>query len=1027
MVSQEKEELSYTVSGTVTDALNKQALPGISITLSGVSSAMTDEQGFYSIKLPNDNVILHVSGPGVSSRDISVRGRNSIDIELHPLGYKSSFGNIYTPDREISSIRSPHAWSVIKENTILSTAPTSDAILQGKAAGLNVVYRSGAPGAGANVYLRGFNSINSGAQPLYVVDGIPYENAPYSTSLIGNYYSNPLASIDIKDIETITVMKDGTSLYGVKGANGVILIRTIKARDLETKINFHAHTGINYESSRYPILNATDNKLLISELLQSGGLTSAQVEALPYINTQKPELKDWGYDGNVDYYRYNHNANWQNEIYAPSFNQNYYLNVFGGDEVALYALSVAFLEQSGSIIGTDFKRFNTRFNSEINLTTKLKLRANMSFVYASRNLIDEGPFKNINPIYSAMVKSPFMAVNIYNSDASMSPALENYDMFSNSNPYALIHNSDRGNTQFRFVGNLEGEYKFNENFQANALIGVNFNKERERLFYSTNGVAFDTLDLGAVRNEMRHRVDRIFSLYSEGSGQFNKKFNANNALTAKVGIRYQMNQSEDDWGLAFNSGSDNFRSIGYGDPLLSRVGGSIGNWNWMSFFGTVDYGLMDKYFFNFTTSADASSRFGKNVSSFLLYPSLSAAWLVSGEEFLKDADMIDMLKLRTSFGISGNDNIGNYSAKQYYVSTNILGTYGLVRGNLVDFNLRPETSTKFNVGVDASLLTERVNFSLDFYSTKIDNLITLSPALPITGFKSYITNGGSMQVTGIDFAINSRIINTEFTWDLGFVAGTYKNKITSLKGDRTISRIIGGEVISEVGQPMGQFYGYKTNGIYATQQEAAAEGLVLVHGSIVTPFSAGDVRFVNSFSSDNIIDEKDKQVIGDPNPDLFGSITNDFGYDRWSLSVFMLYSLGNDVYNYTRSKLESVSTYDNQTTAVLNRWKKDGDITSVPRAMINDPMGNSRFSDRWIEDGSYLKMKKVSLAYRLPVNLKFLNSATFFANAENLFTLTKYKGSDPEFAIGQNILNYGVDAFLTPQPGIYSIGVKLEL
>lgn len=1026
--AQNNDAAAYTVTGTVRNAANKQVLPGISITLPGITSSMTDDNGSFSIKLPSTNVILHVSGPGYTGKDISVRGRDVINIELYEEGFKSVFDDVYTPAGEQSATTGTNSWSPVKANTILSTKTTADAMLQGKVAGLDVVYRSGAPANGANMYLRGLSTMNAGSQPLYIVDGIPYEDAIYSASLVGNYYSNPLASIDIKDIETITVMKDGTSLYGVKGANGVVLIRTLRAKELETKINFHMHTGVNFESSRIPLLNAGSHKLLVTEQLQSSGLNSSQIQALPYINSEIPVLEKWGYEGNVDYYRYNHNTNWQNEIYSPSFNQNYYLNVFGGDEVALYALSVAFLNQEGVVAGTNFQRFNTRFNSEINLTKKLKLRANMSFVYSSRFLVDEGPYKNTNPIYAALVKSPFTAINVYNEEGNLSPVVEDYDVFGNSNPYALVNNSSRGNTQYRFVGNLEGEYHITDRFKMNALVGVNFNKERERIFYPILGVAFDTLSLGVVRNSMQHRVDRLFSLYTEASAQYNASFGTDHKLFARGGVRYQMNQSEDDWGIGYNSGSDNFKSIGYGDALLSEVGGSIGNWNWLSFYGAVDYGFLNKYFLNYTMAADASTRFGRDASSFVIYPSLSAAWLLTGEEFLKNTDLFNLLKLRASYGISGNDNIGNYNGIQYYVPQNLLGTYGLVRGNLVDLQLKPEKSTLLNVGLDASFLNERVNVSLEWYTKTVEDMITITPADQISGFNYYITNGGAMKNTGIDLTVNTRIINgSSFKWDLGLTVGTYKNEVTRLSGNEYITSICDGEVLTRVGQPLGVFYGYQTDGVYSTQEAAEADGFVIVDGANVLPFAAGDVRFVNAYDADNIIDEKDKVIIGDPNPDFFGSISNDLKYKNWTLSMLMTYSVGNDVYNYTRSQLENLSGYDNQTTAVLKRWRAEGDITSIPRAVYGDPMGNSRFSDRWIEDGSYLKLKQITLSYEFPINTKIIRRCTVFGTAENLLTLTAYKGLDPEFALGQSTLYRGIDAFLSAHPRIFSAGFKLDL
>ena len=1024
--AQGRESFAYTVSGIVKSASTKQPLPGVSVALPNVSSAMTDENGQYSIKLPVMEVILHVSGPGVARKDISVRGRSVIDIELYEEGFKSTFDNIITPSGEVSPLKTVNAWSPIKEDVILSTAVTADAILQGKVAGLNVIYRSGAPGDGANVYLRGINTMHAGSQPLYIVDGIPYENSSYSLSTIGNYFSNPLASIDIKDIESITVMKDGTSLYGVKGANGVVLVKTLRAKELETKINFHMHTGINFEPNNIPVLNATDHKLLLSDILQSSGMSVQSIQSMPYINSQIPVKENWGYEGNIDYYRYSNNTNWQKELYSPSFNQNYYMNVFGGDEVALYALSIGFLDQQGSMKNTAFQRFNTRFNSEVTLSSKFKMFANMSFVYGTKELADQGLNKKHNAIYSALTKAPFMAVNIYDADGNVSPDIEDIDIFGNSNPHALINMSDRLNTQYRFTGNFEGEYMVNEQLKANVLIGLNFNKERERIFYPVRGVAFDTLSMGEIRNLSQQRVDRLFSLYGEGSVSYNNTFDYIHGLNVRAGVRYQGNQAEDDWGRAHNTNSNSMKSISSGNALLRQVGGGISNWEWMSIFGSADYSLKSKYFLNLTASADASSRYGENVSTFLLYPSLSAAWLITGEEFMRESDLFDVLKLRVGYGISGNDDIGNYAGKRYYVPQNILGTYGLTRGNLVYFDLKPETTSRLNAGIDASFLNERVNVSVDVYHNTVSDMITQSTAPRISGFYNYITNNGEMKNTGVDVSLNTRILDGVIKWDLGLTAATYKNEVTDLKGEEFETSISGATVLTKKGESLGVFYGYKTNGVYATQAEANTANLGVMQGLVRVPFAAGDVRFENQ-NADNLINEDDRVVIGDPNPDFYGSISNSFAYNRWKLNIFMTYSLGNDIYNHKRAMLESMSTMDNQTQAVRNRWKGEGDITDMPRAVLGDPMGNSRFSDRWIEDGSYLKLKSVALSYKLPINHSVLRSCTFFMNAENLLTLTGYKGQDPEFQLGQSPLFYGIDAGFIAHPRTVSAGFKLEL
>jgi TonB-linked SusC/RagA family outer membrane protein len=1021
-----QEEMSYTVTGVVKDASTGKPVAGVNISAPGISSAITEDNGTYSIKIPNKSIILEISGFGYAKRDIPVRGREKIDVDLYESAYKGAAKNVYTPLGETSSTVVPYSWTSVAEDNNLSVATTPDILLQGYAGGINVVQRSGMPGNGSNMYLHGFNTMNAGNMPLFVVDGMPYENSVYAASLTGNYYANPLASIDVKDIESITLLKDGLSLYGVKGANGVVLIKTLKAKGLETKINAHAHFGINFEPEQLPVLNAKQHKKLLSDLFQQAdpGINLLEINQLNFFNNQIPVQQSWGYEGNVDYYRYNHDTNWQNEIYNSSFNSDYYLNVSGGDEVAVYMLSLGYLNQEGTLKNTHFQRFNTRFNSEIKLQA-LRILANMSFIYGNKHLANEGADRKTNPIFASLTKAPFTTSHIYNAEGKLSPNEEPADIFGNSNPYVLVNNLSMENINYRFLGSFELAWKINDHLNLSGLFGLNFNKEREKNFYPSTGVAFDDLSTAVVTNRAQHRVDRLFSLYGDVYAAYQIKPDDENSLSIRAGSRYQNNAAENDWGQGYNSASDDFKSLQYGIPLLRQIGGSLGNWNWWSIYANLDYGLKNKYFLNISSSADASSRYG-NGSTFLLYPSASIAWLLSGEEWMKNASVIDLLKLRISYGLSGNDDIGNYSSIQYYRPQNILGSYGLVRGNLVNSNLKPEKVERLNFGLDASVLSERINIGLDVYANTVKDMILFVVPGHFTGFDRYITNAGSMRNTGIDLNLNTRILNVAFKWDLGITFSKYKNEVLDLGGKEYLTEILGATVQTKEGQSLGKFYGYQTQGVYATQAEAEQDGLYILQGLVPVPFQAGDVRFVNQ-NTDNQIDENDRTVIGDPNPDLFGSISNVFKYKRLTLNALMTYSLGNDVYNYTRSQLENMATFNNQAKTILNRWQYEGNITTIPRAVYGDPMGNARFSDRWIEDGSYLKLKNVTLSYDLGLKWKLIQDCMVFITGENLLTLTKYKGLDTEFSLGQDPLYYGIDACFVPQPKTISIGLKLAL
>lgn len=1014
------------VTGTVKDAVTGNPIGGISLSIRGVSSAITEEDGTYAIRVPDKSAILVVSGDDYATRDIPVRGNSNIDIVLYEKNYKGARKEVYMPTREEQpSTRLPYAYDVIREDNNMSVAVTPDVLMQGYASGVNTVFRSGMPGSGSNIYLRGFNTLHAGSMPLFIIDGLPFENTAYASSLIGNYHANPLASIDIKDIESITVMKDGQSVYGAKGANGVVLIKTLKAKKPETIINAHVHTGFSFEPETLPLLNASQHRNLLSDIIQGQISDPLVIQRLPFFDNTVPWKEKWGYEGNVDYYRYNHDTDWQKQVYDSKWNQNYYMNIAGGDEVALYMLSIGYLNQSGTVRNTQFQRFNTRFNATVKLTKDIDFESNMSFVYGSKNLANEGADRYKNPILASMLKSPITTSHVYNEDGNLSPNVENVDIFGNSNPYVLVEDVSLTNINYRFMGSFELKWRLNKHFTIADMVGVNFNKEREKIFYPSKGVAFDEVNDTEIINKGQHRVDRLFSLYNDFYLDYKTQFTFDQQLNLRAGVRYQNNKAENDYGTGYNSSSDDFKSIQYGESLLRQVGGSIGKWNWLSGYITADYGLMNKYFFNVSASADATSRSGKDASGVFIYPSVAGAWLISSEEFMQHS-FIDLLKLRLSFGLSGNDDIGNYNSLQYYQTQSMLGTYGIVRGNLVNTELKPETVQRFNAGVDFSVFDERLNLVFDVYSNTTKDMILMTTPERIAGFDTYISNAGSMRNTGFDLSLNTRILNNAFKWDLGVTVSKYKNEVLDLNGETLYTEALGATIQTKEGQPLGQFYGYKTDGVYSTQAEADADGYYIMQGLVPAYFQAGDVRFVNQ-NDDNLIDEDDRVVIGDPNPDIFGSISSTFHYKRWMLHVLTTYSLGNDVYNYARSQLESLSSYDNQSQATLNRWRYEGDVTSVPRAVYGDPMGNARFSDRWIEDGSYLRLKSIQLSYELNLKYKLIQSCTLFLTGENLLTWTKYKGLDPEFSLGGSPLYYGIDACVTPQPRTVSIGVKLAL
>lgn len=1029
-VSSVKTIMGQKIDGTILDASSKKALPGISISVAGYSAALTDENGKFKISVPDYKAVLLISATGYQTKEVALKGRSNLNISLFEESYNSVYDAAVLPFSTNLKSRIPYSVSPINTNGSWSiTNQTPDTYLQGKIAGLNAITRSGTPDIGADLYLRGYNSLNAATQPLVIVDGIMYDINSYGSSIIQGHRTNQFADIDLKDIDNITLIKDAGAMYGTRGSNGVLLITTGRAKDVATRLDFSAFGGFNGGVAKTPVMQADNYRVYLSDLLKTRpGATDALILAEPYMNSD-PQAPG--------YQTYHQNTNWQDKVANGGYSQNYYLKVTGGDDIATYALSMGFLNNEGLTQNTDLTRYQTRFNANLNLSPKLKAQANLAFTRSEQNLRDQALGSKTSPLYLALVKAPFLSSNELSEAGIVSPNLSDTDIFGLSNPSAAVANIQAVNRNYRFVGSVGFNYTFNKAFSANTLTGVTYDKTRENYFAPEIGIAPETLATDFGRNKSAANVQRLFSVYNDTWVSYQHAFDRHNKISANLGFRYQTSKSEADNGLSYNTASDDFVNLGGAQSTLRVVGGSLGNWNWLNNYLNLNYTAYDKYFLSLNVAADASSRFGKDIPNVLtingnkyaVLPSLAASWLISSEEFMADNKVVENLKLRASYGLSGNDDIGNYSAKQYYVSQNFLGRQGLVRGNIGNTALKWETSTKLNGGVDAAFLNERLSLSVDVYHNKISDMLIYEPAITSAGFKSILTNNGAMNNTGLEIAAMGRLINRNaFKWDMGFTIAFNKNEVTALPDNQSlVTPYAGANILTQVGKEANLFYGYKTNGVYTSNSEASTSGLLnkTADGDYV-PFMGGDIRFANS-NNDNIIDESDMQIIGNPNPDFIGSYSNRVSYKRWSLDALMTFSYGNDIYNGTRAILESMTNYDNQTLAAVNRWRTDGQVTNTPRATWGDPARNSRFSDRWIEDGSYLRLRTMSLSYNVPVKAAFLKSVTVYGTANNLFTISKYLGYDPEFSAGTSIFARGIDTGLEPQFTSTHLGIRIGL
>jgi TonB-linked outer membrane protein, SusC/RagA family len=1016
-----------TITGIVRDAASKKGIPTAQIhSLNWEAAASVKDDGSFKVKVGSLDEVLSVSAIDYGSREVSVKGKDSVVVELYPSVFINSYKTVPSLTGLINNSLATQSLNN-SEDFSKTTSVTVDNEIQSQLGGnVRSISRSGTAGIGTSLFIRGLNSLNANAQPLYVVDGVLWEIPYDAVSLHSGFFSNPLATIDMANIESISVIKDGTSIYGSKGANGVIVIKTVHGKDVVTKITANSFAGVVSRPTSIPVMDASQFRIYASDLL-SGTSSGKDITNVKFLND----------DPSVSYYPVYHNAtDWQREIYQTGITQNYSLSVNGGDDKALYALSVGYTSDKGVVKNTDMQRLFARFNADINFTSNLTMNWNIAYTEMNRRLVDDGVNFLTSPTFLSKIKAPFLSPYQYTANGEHTSDYEDSDDFGVGNPLAVAFNSLNTNKQYRFNIGVVPKYQISKylTIQDNlnySLYNIRENNYRPKI--GADSVRYTQYNF-VSDNEIRNQISKNIAIFNDAQLIFDQKFNHYHHVKGVLGWRYQNNNYTLDYGEGHNTQSDSYRSLD--DATYKFTDGLDNKSISVSTYASVDYSFKNRYLVSAVFDMDASSRFGqesKGGFEFLgrkwgAFPSVNGAWILSSEPFMRNINFVNFLKIRAGYGLTGNDDMGYYGYRSYLVSKDFMGqAVGLIVGNIANKDIQWETTYRTNVGMDLSFLNERIALSADLYSGTTKNLLVRKPYPDITGLGYYWENSGELSNKGIEVSANFKMLNLKSVkWELGLSAGHYKNKIVSLPGGQFTTQEFGGEVLTAVGKPVGVFYGYKTNGVFKTQAEADQANLTMVDSYGVShSFGAGDVRFVE-IKKDGVIDANDKQVIGDPNPKLYGSFNSMVSFKNVTLNILFTYSYGNDVYNYVRSQMENGGWY-NQTTEVLNRWRVEGQQTSQPKAVYGDPMGNARFSDRWIEDGSFLKLKTLTLSYKVPLKTSFIEGINVWFSANNIFILTKYLGLDPEVSATNSVLGQGIDAGYLPNTRSYFVGVRLSL
>jgi len=1020
----------YIVKGIIRDAITQQPISAAQIRSQNHKSAATsDEQGNFGIEVSSPGEVLIVIAFDYNMCEVPVRGRTSLEINLYSEVYRDLYKEIEGLSGPVRSTNTVNA--VIGTHDIgYPTFLTADDAIQSRMSGdVRGISRSGNSGVGSSLFIRGLNSVNMNAQPLFIIDGVIWNNYFDIHSVNDGFYNNPLNDIDLNDIASVTVIKDGTSIYGSKGGNGVIVIKTIRGKDMATKIVFNAYAGVTEKASSLPMMDGDQFRIYTTDLLGTTDLTSDQINEMPFLDDDP---------NSINYTKYHNNTNWDDEVYQLGFTHSYNINVNGGDEKALYYFSLGYTGNNGIVKTTDLQRLNFRTNADFLLTKNIKLGMNVGYSTIDRTLLDDGINPYTSPTFLAMEKAPFLNPYTYTPTGTLTTDPEDADIFNVGNPTAIIANALNTNKHYRLSIGFKPEFKLSPAFTLSSQFDYGLDKFKETYYSPIVGVADRELpgNFGISENVFKGQIMRNITLFDDTQLKFERQIKEVHNIKAMAGFRYISNYFEMDYGEGHNSGSDQKRNLL--DQAIRSTHGVNNRVKSISNYMSGDYSFDNRYFLSAAVAVDASSRFGSETQggfqlfdhSWAVFPSVNAAWLISSEVFMADVKAVDWLKLRAGYGLSGNDDIEPFAWTAYFESTRYMDrANGLILGNIGNSEIQWETTAKANLGIDAILFNNRLSITADLYSNKTKELLFLKSLPEVSGNGYYWGNGGELSNKGLEVSANLKLVNfTGFKWEVGASVGHYKNEIESLPdGGEYITSMYGADILTSVGNPAGVFYGYKTLGIFTGEEAAASSNLRLIDKDGVSHyFKAGDIHF-DDLKNDGIINDYDRQVIGDPNPDFFGSFNSKFDLKNFTLDILFTYSYGNDVYNALRANLEAGSMPVNQTTAMLNRWFYEGQNTSQPKVNYMDQMGNSRFSDRWIEDGSFLRFKTLSMGYNIPLKSSVIEGLKVWVSANNLFTLTNYLGRDPEVSVKNDVLYQGIDTGLLPFTRSYFIGIKMNL
>ena len=1009
---------AQTIKGVVTS--NGTTLPGVSVLVEGTSNGtITDLDGAFTLSKVDAKATISFSYVGF--RNLKMKASPSMKVamisdsekldEVVVIGYGTS------KRKDISGAISSIKASDIKDKPFTSI----DQALIGKAAGVNVTQNSGTPGGGISVQIRGITSIN-GNEPLYVIDGTPVfadkNNDSFNFSALGGgngqTKNSALSSLNISDIESIDILKDAsaTAIYGANGANGVVLITTKKGKKGKSVVSYETYIATQQATKFVDVLDLPQFATYQAKIYQLNG------EGIPF-QYQRPDLLGKG-------------TNWQDALFRTATMYNHQLSFSGEKDGTRFYTSLNYFDQEGIVLNSDFNRMSLRLNVDSNMKSWLKVGNNMSISKSEQRVVRNDDRGGL--VMNTLRQSPELPVRYADGSFAGPTGTTGSSANEATNPIALSEYNNARSQKYKINGNLFADFTLAEGLVFRSELGYDLNFTKSSAFVPKYTLG----NVNELLNKSFKQQDQSFYWNVKNYITYNKTIKENHNFTILVGQEAQ--ESKYEYLSGYRTGdflNNNFTNLDIGDIDTAINGNGSGRWSMNSYISRLNYGFSDRYSFSASLRADASSNFGPN-NKWGYFPSFSGAWTISNEKFFEPLnETVNYMKFRVGYGLVGNQNIpaNRYQTILSLTASPFGGTSPTI-DNLGNPDIKWESLKSLNAGVELGLFNNRIKLDFDYYiKTSSDFLTKQINDESNQSALNFFLNTGEIKTKGIDISLNTRnIVSDDFTWDSTIIFSKYNNELTSFQG---VGKSLLGKVQFDLytvtrtteGQPVGQFYGYQTDGIFKNAQELA-DGPIQETGTAI-----GDIRFKDN-NKDGKIDAKDQAPLGSAIPDFTYAFTNNFKYKNLSLSIVLQGSQGNEIYNFTRHYTDGIfpgfgDRYGNVSPQVLNAFEAGvNENTNVPRITLNDPNGNGRISDRFVEDGSYLRIQNVSLGYDLPSKMfgnSIFTKARFYINVQNLYTFTKYTGFDPALGnLDQNVTLSGIDLGRYPVPRTTSLGVNLE-